>query len=88
MAMVHRFMGQPMNFKIASLRLGSLCLAVAMTAGGCSSVQNPPAQAQQVPGKTLGGTDEQIFIGDSIEKNYGFRSLIHAIVADALFLRK
>ncbi len=33
----------------------------------CSSSPKPPQQAQ---GKVISGTDEQIFVGDSIEKNY------------------
>ena len=46
---------------ISSLMLSSLLAA------GCSSTpkERPPAE-----GKAVGGTDEQIFVGDTIEKNY------------------
>ena len=40
--------------------IGVLCLAV-----GCSSKPKPTADA-----KSVSGTDEQIFLGDTIEKNY------------------
>src|SRR3990167_2919233 len=42
-------------------------LLVALLAVGCSSTPKEPAVAG---GKAVGGTDEQIFLGDTIEKNY------------------
>ena len=47
----------------------ALLAALAMsTASGCASKPKPAADAKG--GETLSATDEQIFIGDSIEKNY------------------
>jgi outer membrane protein assembly factor BamD len=47
-------------------RLCSLIAAITLVLSGCSS--NPkPTNAQ---GKALSNTDEQIFVGDTIEKNY------------------
>lgn len=43
-----------------------LVVALVSAVAACSSA---PKQ-QQAAGKTLGGTDEQIFLGDTIEKNY------------------
>ena len=42
-----------------------LCLALWCLAEGCSSKPKPTAE-----GKPVSGTDEQIFLGDTIEKNY------------------
>ena len=42
-------------------------LLVSLLAVGCSSTPKEPAVAG---GKAVGGTDEQIFLGDTIEKNY------------------
>jgi outer membrane protein assembly factor BamD len=55
-----------MTYRTFPLALCSISLALAVAAAGCSSASKP-AQAQ---GKALSGTDEQIFLGDSIEKNY------------------
>jgi outer membrane protein assembly factor BamD len=41
-------------------------VALASVVSACSSTPKP----QQAAGKTLSGTDEQIFLGDTIEKNY------------------
>ncbi|TKB73387.1 MAG: outer membrane protein assembly factor BamD [Nitrospira sp.] len=55
-----------MIYRTFFLPLSALSLALAIAAAGCSSASKPaPAQ-----GKALSGIDEQIFIGDSIEKNY------------------
>jgi outer membrane protein assembly factor BamD len=53
-----------------SLRLlPFIALAAVSIVVGCSSLKKQdPAQAAQ--GKAVSGTDEQIFIGDTIEKNY------------------
>jgi len=42
-------------------------LLISLLAIGCSSTPKEPAVAG---GKAIGGTDEQIFLGDTIEKNY------------------
>jgi outer membrane protein assembly factor BamD len=42
----------------------AMLISTALLAGGCSSA------SKKTGGKTLSGTDEQIFIGDTIEKNY------------------
>lgn len=47
-------------FAHVMVMIGVLCLAV-----GCSSKPKPTADA-----KSVSGTDEQIFLGDTIEKNY------------------
>jgi outer membrane protein assembly factor BamD len=49
-----------------STRLCSLFAAVTLILSGCSS-STKPTNAQ---GKALSNTDEQIFVGDTIEKNY------------------
>src|SRR5574342_296513 len=47
----------------------ALLAALAMgAAGGCASKPKPAADAKA--GETLSATDEQIFVGDTIEKNY------------------
>ena len=50
----------------ACVLISSLML-ISLLAAGCSSTpkERPPAE-----GKAVGGTDEQIFLGDTIEKNY------------------
>ncbi len=48
-----------------TLALG-LCVAVFSVTTACSSAPKPPATAK----KALSGTDEQIFLGDGIKKNY------------------
>ncbi|MCC6139442.1 MAG: outer membrane protein assembly factor BamD [Nitrospira sp.] len=48
------------------MSVGSLLL-ISLLAVGCASKPKEPAVAG---GKAIGGTDEQIFIGDTIEKNY------------------
>jgi outer membrane protein assembly factor BamD len=50
----------------AGVLTGSLML-VALLAVGCSSTPKEQASAGK---KSVGGTDEQIFLGDTIEKNY------------------
>ncbi|MEW6544459.1 MAG: outer membrane protein assembly factor BamD [Nitrospirota bacterium] len=48
-------------------RLMLLAVALLITVGGCSTGKK---QAAADKSKSLSGTDEQIFIGDTIEKNY------------------
>lgn len=45
-----------------------LAVAVVIAAGGCASKPKPAADGKA--GETLSATDEQIFVGDTIEKNY------------------
>ncbi|MCA9471382.1 MAG: outer membrane protein assembly factor BamD [Nitrospirales bacterium] len=56
-----------MNFRNLTTVLIAIGLSSSVLGTGCSSTQNaPPADPQTV----LSGTDEQIFVGDSIEMNY------------------
>ena len=55
-----------MSLRVKNLGLClSVFLAVGYLAGGCSSKPKTTAE-----GKPVSGTDEQIFLGDTIEKNY------------------
>lgn len=51
-----------------SLILAVLTVAILTAAGGCASQPKPPADGKA--SDTLSATDEQIFVGDTIEKNY------------------
>ena len=65
---VSRVAGDPRIFpgRVAAL-VCSLAVGLCLIAGpGCSSTP----KASSTGGKAVNGTDEQIFIGDSIEKNY------------------
>ncbi len=52
--------------RLIGMSAGSLLL-LSLLAVGCASKPKEPAVAG---GKAIGGTDEQIFLGDTIEKNY------------------
>ena len=53
---------------LLSVSLALLAALAMSAAGGCASKPKPAADGK--PGDTLSSTDEQIFIGDTIEKNY------------------
>ncbi len=54
--------------RLLSVSLALLAALAMSAAGGCASKPKPAADGK--PGDTLSSTDEQIFIGDTIEKNY------------------
>ncbi len=53
---------------VLSVSLALLAALALSAAGGCASKPKPAADAKAA--ETLSATDEQIFIGDTIEKNY------------------
>lgn len=55
-----------MNLSLRGSSFLSLLLGVLLLTGACSSTKKAAAPG----GQALSGTDEQIFIGDTIEKNY------------------
>ena len=57
-----------MHARLLSVSLALLAALAMSAAGGCASKPKPAADGK--PGDTLSSTDEQIFIGDTIEKNY------------------
>lgn len=54
--------------RLLSVSLALLAALAMSAAGGCASKPKPAADGK--PGDTLSSTDEQIFVGDTIEKNY------------------
>lgn len=54
----------PIRWRSSIAFTATLLLAATLVTCGCSST------SKKAGGKTLSGTDEQIFIGDTIEKNY------------------
>lgn len=54
--------------RVISVSLALLAALAMSAAGGCASKPKPAADGKS--GSTLSATDEQIFIGDTIEKNY------------------
>lgn len=54
----------PLHSRGLYVSVGILLAVVSLT-GGCASKSATTAQ-----GKPVSGTDEQIFLGDTIEKNY------------------
>ncbi len=57
-----------MHARLLSVSLALLAALAMSAAGGCASKPKPAADGK--PGDTLSSTDEQIFVGDTIEKNY------------------
>jgi len=56
------------HVRVLSVSLALLAALAMSAAGGCASKPKPAADGK--PDSTLSATDEQIFIGDTIEKNY------------------
>lgn len=54
--------------RAVSASLALLAVLAMSAAGGCASKPKPAADGKS--GETLSATDEQIFVGDTIEKNY------------------